>query len=103
MTHNALANLPPLRDPVARPKWAAFLGARGYGIDDPDVQKVVGRSREYIRRIGLPWDHAKRITPTDAEQAVIRFWTRGEISEGDWEPPTDGGEAETAPSLEAVA
>ena len=103
MTHPALANLPPLREPVARPKWAGFLAARGYGIDDPDVQRVVGRSREYIRRIGLPWDHPKRITPTEDEQAVIAAWSLGAITAADWVPPSGGGDAATAPGLEAVA
>ena len=103
MTLEPVAQFPPLRPPIARPKWAAFLVARGYGMDDPDVMLVVGCSREYVRRLGLPWDHPKRRDPTADEIARIKAWTCGEISEGDWRPPTGGGERIAAPFLEAGA
>lgn len=80
--------LPPLPDVIARPPWARFLWERGLGVDD--VTNLLGRSREYMRQLTLPWSHPKRVTPSPDEQRLIAAWTLGEISEASWTAPDAG-------------
>ena len=84
MTPNDMARLPELPPRIPRPKWAEFLWSRGLGIED--AAAVLARSREYVRQLGLPLDHAKRILPTDEEVAFIAAWSRGEVTATDWPP-----------------
>lgn len=85
MATENLADITLAPAPIGRPKWAHFLWERGLGLDD--VVPVLGRSREYIRWLGLPWDHPKRAVPTADEIALIQAWTGGEISAADWTKP----------------
>jgi hypothetical protein len=86
-----LANLPPPPDPKARPKWATYMWERGLTPDD--VTHVVGRSREYIRRLGLEWDDPLRQVPGEVEIARIDAWTGGVVALPDWIPPMVEGQA----------
>ncbi len=79
------ADFPPPPAPKPRPKWALFLWLRGLTPDD--VTPLLGRSREYMRQLGLPWTDAKRAEPTQEEIARIAEWTGGEIGPADWAPP----------------
>lgn len=83
----AVAHLPAPPDPRPRPKWALFLWERGLTPDD--VVPVVGKSREHIRKLGLPWSDPVRIEPSDEEKARIAEWTGGEVGADDWRPPAE--------------
>lgn len=80
-----MAPLPPFPDPIARPKWAFVLWERGLGLDE--VAPILGRSREYVRQLGLPWNHRKRVVPTPEEADLIEAWTGGAVTRADFEPP----------------
>lgn len=85
ITPATMARLPDLPPVIARPKWAYFMWSRGLGIEE--VAPLLGRSREYVRQLGLPWGHKKRQAPTEDEVAFIAAWSRGEVTAADWSEP----------------
>jgi len=79
--------LPPLPPIVRRPKWAVFLYERALVIDQ--VAPIIGVSREYVRQLGLPYDHPQWRKPKPREIELIESWTGGLITAEDWERPAD--------------
>lgn len=68
-----------------RPPFAFWLWERG--INHREAGDVLGKSREWVRSICLPWSDPKRVTPRLAEAMEIEDWTRGAIPCRSWVPP----------------
>lgn len=71
--------------PLERPKLARFLWERD--ICFRSAAEALGRSREWVRRVCLPFDDPRRLVPVEVDIERIVAWTRGEVSAGDFYRP----------------
>lgn len=88
----------PLPSPLERPKLATFLFERD--ISPGEASRALGRTREWLRLICLPFNDPRRRIPDEADLAKIHAWTKGEITPADFYPPHLNGPIEAAPIAE---
>lgn len=67
-----------------RPKLWRFY--RDRNLTQQQVAEARGRSREWVRRICLPFDDAGRIVPDLADVEWFFEWSGHEITAADWYP-----------------
>ncbi len=71
--------------PLSRPKFAQFLWSRD--LDFVQAGRALGRTKEWVRRICLPFDDPRRRIPSSEDMRLIFDWSQGEISPADFYPP----------------
>jgi len=74
----------PLPAPLERPKLATFLWERD--ISSIEAARALGRTREWLRLILLPFSDSRRRIPDSADLEKIHIWTKGEIRPADFYP-----------------
>lgn len=70
--------------PANRPRFWHYYRERDLSV--ADVARRLGRSREWVRRITLPFDNPDRRIPDKDDVETIRAWTAGEIGPASWYP-----------------
>lgn len=73
--------------PSYRPRPALDRWIRDNDLNHADAGKLFGCSREYVRRMCLPFDDADRKKPGSKLLTVIVRQTHGEVRPGDFYPP----------------
>lgn len=83
--------------PVAakRPKlWRYY---RDRSLTAQQVGDAFGRTREWVRRVTLPFDDPRRQVPSPEDIARAFEWSAGEITPSDWYPPELSVAAQASP------
>lgn len=75
--------------PLRRPKLAQFLFERDLSFAAAGEQ--LGRTREWVRLICLPFDDPRRRVPDLDDMERIVAWTGGEVTPADFYPPELNG------------
>ena len=84
-----------------RPKlWSYY---RNRNLKQVEVAAVFRRSREWVRKITLPFDDPNRITPSKADIKIAFDWSGGEIGPGDWYPPMLDAQVDVSGRNQAAA
>lgn len=88
-------------NPQPRPKFAAWLWARG--VKPAAAAEQLKCSKQTVLNICQPFGDPRRTVPSEAILEKIVGWTAGEITAGDFYPPHLNGQlaAEHTP-LQAV-
>jgi len=68
-----------------RPKLWRYYREQDFTVIE--VARAFGRSREWVRRVCLPFGHPDRLTPSEKDVVAAYEWSRGEIGPADWYPP----------------
>jgi hypothetical protein len=71
--------------PLQRPKFAQFLWERN--LNNEDAAQALGRTREWVRLISLPFDDPRRRIPSEDDIRLIVAWTEGQVTASDFYPP----------------
>lgn len=74
----------PLPAPLERPKLATFLFERD--ITTAAAAAALGRTREWLRLILLPFNDPRRRIPDAQDLEKIHVWTKGAITPSDFYP-----------------
>jgi len=84
-----------------RPKLWRYYRERNLSV--VTVARAFGRSREWVRKVTLPFDDPKRVTPSvkDVERGFV--WSAGELRPEDWYPPRLSPPANVSDAPEGVA
>lgn len=80
-----MSDQPSAPEPENRPKFWRYIRERG--LSKFAVGQVFGYSDEWVRLICLPFEDAKRRTPSPADIERIFLWTSGAVGPADWYPP----------------
>jgi hypothetical protein len=72
--------------PLNRPAFAHYLWERD--VDFREAAEALGRSREWVRLVCLPFNDPRRRIPNCDDMAVIHAWTGGEIGPPSFYPPS---------------
>ena len=71
--------------PLNRPKLAEYLWRRD--IAGPAAAAALGRTRQWLALVLLPFDDPRRRVPDLGDLERIHEWTEGEITPADFYPP----------------
>jgi hypothetical protein len=71
--------------PLNRPKLARYLWDRDLTFQAAGA--ALGRTKEWVRLVCLPFDDVRRRIPDQADMAKIHAWTQGEVMPADFYPP----------------
>lgn len=82
----------PAPAPLNRPKLARFLWERD--LDFRAAADHLGRSREWVRLVCLPFDDRRRRIPDREDMERIHDWTKGEVTPADFYPERLTAQAE---------
>ncbi len=80
-----MSTFPPPPAPLERPKLAEFLWRRD--IRGPEAGRILGRSRQWVALVLLPFNDPRRRIPDPEDLERIHAWTCGEITPADFYPP----------------
>lgn len=83
--HLPISALDALPGKLARPKFAQLLFERGLSYQA--AGDILGRSRQWVANVCLPFDDRRRCIPNEDDMRRIVAWTRGELGPADFYPP----------------
>ncbi len=85
---------PPAPLPLNRPKLARWLWERD--LDNSQAADCLGRTREWVRLVCLPFDDPRRRIPQREDMDRIFAFTNGEVTPADFYQIVEGGASSPA-------